>query len=454
MTMSLGEHYTCPKLLRFTFPTVLVLVFTSIYGVVDGFFLSNFAGKIPFAAVNFIMPYTLILSSIGFMMGTGSSALIGRTLGEGRPGRAREQLSGLFASTIGIGLTAAIAGLLLLNPVLTLMGCTESMRPFAYEYAFVLLLFLPMYMIQMYFQSVFVTAARPETGFKVTLVGGLLNIGLDYLMISVLQWGVAGAAIATGMGQSAAAILSVASFIQKPEKRKEDGMYFVRFKISVREVMQAASNGISELFSNAASSLISILYNFQLLKYAGEEGVAAFGTLMYVSMIFMAVSIGYTMGAAPLISYQYGAGDHWELSSLTGKSLVIITIGAFAMFGLAEMLAEPLAYLFAGYDPQLMEITVQAFRICSPVFLFSGFAIFGSGFFTALNNGPVSAAISMIRILVFQVGFILVFPLIWGLDGIWFSMTAAEAMSVVIVFVLLFAYRKRYGYFETKKQIV
>lgn len=457
MTMNLSQHYSYGKLLRFTLPTILVMVFTSIYGVVDGFFLSNFAGKIPFAAVNFIMPFTMILSSIGFMMGTGSSALIGCTLGEGNPDKARNQFTGLFVSTIGIGLCAAGIGYLLLRPVLSWMGCTEAMLPYAYEYAFVLLWFLPFYMIQMYFQSVFVTAARPGMSFMVTLAGGLLNVVLDALFIGAFQWGVAGAAIATGLGQMLAAILSILCFVRWKKRKpgaqeNSDALYYTRFKIHGKEVFQAASNGMSEFFSNAASSLISILYNFQLLRFAGEEGVAAYGTLMYVSMIFMAISIGYTMGSAPLVSYQYGAGNKQELTSLTRKSLVIITIGSIAMMLLAEAIAEPMAQIFAGYDPQLMAITVQAFRICSPVFLFSGFAIFGSGFFTALNNGPVSALIALIRTLGFQVGFILAFPLIWGLDGVWFSMVAAEAMAMLVSFILLYLYRRKYGYFSKSNE--
>lgn len=454
MKLTLSEHYNTRKLIRFTLPTILVMVFTSIYGVVDGFFLSNFAGKIPFAAVNFIMPFTLILSSIGFMMGTGSAALIGKTLGEGDPAKARSQMTGLFAASVLIGLLTSAGGRLLLDPVLNWMGCTPVMLPYAREYATVLLGFLPFYMMQMYFQSLFVTAARPGVSFAVTLCGGLINMVLDYLMIGVLGWGVAGAALATGLGQSAAALLSLLSFARKPKTgNPETALYFTKFRLNLQDVRLACTNGISELFSNAASSVISILYNWQLLKYAGENGVAAYGTLMYVAMIFMAISIGYTMGSSPLVSYQYGAKNQEELGSLLRKSLGILTVGAVCMFGLAEVLAEPLAQLFAGYDPELMEVTVQAFRNCSAVFLFSGIAIFGSGFFTALNNGPVSASIALIRTLVFQVGFILVFPLIWGVDGIWYSMTAAEAMAVVVTFVLLWKLRIRYGYGPNKMSL-
>ena len=448
MKLSLNEHYSYCKLLRFTFPTILVLVFTSIYGVVDGFFLSNYAGKVPFASINFIMPFMMILSSLGYMMGTGSSALIGKTMGQGKPELARKQFTGLFATTVLIGLLASLLGMALLHPVLDLLGCTAQMRPYAYNYAQVLLFFLPLALIQMYFQTIFVTAARPALNFVVALSGGMLNIILDWLLISVLDWGVAGAAIATGLGQSLAAICSVLCFIKPFAGKGENALFFTQFKLKGREVLEAMSNGMSEFFTSAASSVISILYNFQLLRFAGENGVAAYGTLMYISMIFMAVSIGYSTGASPLISYQYGAANHKELSSLTKKSLVSIMIGAVSMFGLAEVLAAPLAHLFAGYDPELMELTVNAFRICSPVFLFSGFAIFGSSFFTALNNGPVSAAISLIRTIGFQIGFVLVFPAIWGLNGVWISMVAAEAMAVLITFGLFYRCRKRYGYFK------
>lgn len=452
MTTNLSRHYSYGRLLRFTLPTIFVMVFTSIYTVVDGFFLSNFAGKIPFAAANFIMPFAMILNSLGYMMGTGSSALIGRTLGEGNPDKARSQFTGLFVTSIIIGVIAGIGGILLLNPVLSWMGCTPIMRPYSYEYGLVLLCFLPMAMIQMYIQPIFVTAGRPGAGFAVSVAGGLLNMVLDALFIGLYDWGVAGAALATGLGQSFAAVLSIICLLPKKKTQQEESLWFGRLKISAREALQAVSNGISEFLSNAASSLISVFYNFQLLRFAGEEGVAAYGTLMYVSMISMAVSIGYSMGSSPLVSYQFGADNRKELASLTRKSIVIILTGSVAMFLLAEALADPLAHLFAGCDPKLMKLTVQAFRTCSPVFLFSGFAIFGSGFFTALNNGRVSALIALIRTLVFQVGFILVFPMISGVDGIWFSMVAAEAMAVLVSILLLFLYRKKYGYFGSGRQ--
>lgn len=449
MQLKLSEHYNYKKLLRFTLPTILGLVVTSIYGVVDGFFLSNFAGKLSFAAVNFIMPYTLILTSLGYMMGSGSSALIAKTIGQKRPDQARKLLTGLFVVSLILGIGTSLAGRALLNPVLDLMGCTPALRQDAYTYALILLAFLPCSMIQMYFQTIFVTAARPLHNFVITLCAGVLNIFLDWLMVGTLGWGAAGAACATGLGQSLAALLSLVFFVKPMAGKGENALYFCRFTITAREVGSAMVNGMSELFTNAATSIISILYNFQLLRFAGENGVAAYGTLMYVSMIFMAVSIGYSIGVSPLVSYQYGAASHQELSSLLKKSLVILLIGAVSMFGLAELLAEPLASLFAGYDPELMDLTIQAFRCCSPVFLFSGFAIFGSSFFTALNNGPVSAAISLIRTLVFQIGFILIFPLFWGLNGVWFSMVAAEAMAVVITAFLVYRFRHQYGYFKT-----
>lgn len=447
MNLTLSEQYNYGKLLRFTLPTMCMMVFTSLYGVADGFFLSNFAGKTAFSAANFIMPYGLILSSIGFMMGTGSAALIGKTLGEQKPDTARRQLTSLFGASLMLGILTAGAGLLLLEPVLNWMGCTAAMQPYAQQYAQILLLFLPFYMVQIYFQSIFVTASRPKTSFWITLGGGMLNIVLDFVMIGLLNWGAAGAALATGLGQAAAAGLSVLCFIRKKSRpRASTDLYFTVFAPNVRELWSAASNGISELVSNGASAVISILYNWQLLRYAGEDGIAAYGILMYVAMIFMAISIGYTMGSAPLISYQYGAGQPEKMSGLLKKSLVILSLGAVSMFLLAEGLAVPLAHLFAGYDEHLISLTIQAFHRCSIVFLFSGFAIFGSGFFTALNNGPVSASIALIRVLVFQVGFILIFPLIWGLNGIWYSMSAAEAMAALVSFVLLWICRKKYGY--------
>lgn len=271
MTTNLSRHYSYGRLLRFTLPTIFVMVFTSIYTVVDGFFLSNFAGKIPFAAANFIMPFAMILNSLGYMMGTGSSALIGRTLGEGNPDKARSQFTGLFVTSIIIGVIAAIGSILLLNPVLSWMGCTPIMRPYSYEYGLVLLCFLPMAMIQMYIQPIFVTAGRPGAGFAVSVGGGLLNMVLDALFIGLYDWGVAGAALATGLGQSFAAVLSIICLLPKKKTQQEESLWFGRLKISAREALQAVSNGISEFLSNAASSLISVFYNFQLLRFAGKK---------------------------------------------------------------------------------------------------------------------------------------------------------------------------------------
>lgn len=366
--------------------------------------------------------------------------------------KARRQFTFLAVSTFVIGLLASMIGLLVLDPLLKLMGCTESMFFHSHRYASILLLFLPIYMLQMYFQSVFVTAARPGTGFAVTLAGGLTNMVFDYVFIGVLGWQDAGAAFATGIGQLVAAALGIFCFIRHPKREIETALYYMPFSFSRNDLLKAMSNGMSEFFSHSASSILSILYNVQLMRYIGEEGVAAFGTIMYLSMIFMAVSIGYTMGVSPLISCQYGAGNREELHSLTTKSIAIIVISSIVMLLLAEGMGEPLSALFAGYDPYLYSITLNAFRICSLVYLFSGMAIFGSGFFTALNNGPVSAAISLIRTLAFQVGFILIFPALWGVDGIWFSMSAAEAMAAAVSVVFLIVYSKRFGYFYRSRQ--
>lgn len=428
------------------------MVFTSIYTVVDGFFLSNFAGKIPFAAANFIMPFAMILNSLGYMMGTGSSALIGRPLGEGNPDKARSQFTGLFVTSIIIGVIAAIGGILLLNPVLSWMGCTPIMRPYSYEYRLVLLCFLPMAMIQMTIHPIFVTAGRPGAGFAVSVAGGLLNMVLDALFIGLYDWGCG----RCGAGYRIRTVSCGCAFHNLPASKKENAAGRKSLVWQTEDQRQRSSPGCFQ-WHLRVSVQRGFLPDFRFLQLpaaalCGEEEVAAYGTLMYVSMIFMAVSIGCSMGSSPLVSYQFGADNRKELTSLTRKSIVIILTGSVAMFLLAEALADPLAHLFAGCDPKLMKLTVQAFRTCSPVFLFSGFAIFGSGFFTALNNGPVSALIALIRTLVFQVGFILVLPMIWGVDGIWFSMVAAEAMAVLVSILLLFLYRKKYGYFGSGRQ--
>lgn len=442
MSIQLSNHFTYKKLLRFTLPSVVMMIFTSIYGVVDGFFVSNFVGKTPFAAVNFIMPFLMILGSVGFMFGTGGSALIAKTMGEGDHEKAKRLFSLIVYVSVACGIVIAALGLVFIRPIAALLGAKDTMLDDCVTYGRIILLALPAYILQYEFQSFFVTAEKPQLGLAVTVAAGVTNIALDALLVAVFPLGLSGAAAATALSQCVGGIVPLIYFFRPNSGRLRLG----RAKYDGKALLKTCTNGSSELMSNISMSVVSMLYNVQLMKYAGEDGVAAYGVLMYVNMIFLAAFIGYSVGTAPVIGYHYGAGNHEELKSLLKKSLTLIGIVSVVMLIAAELLAKPLAMLFVGYDEGLLALTLRGFVIYSFSFLFAGIAVFGSSFFTALNNGLVSALISFLRTLVFQVAAVLIFPLIWEIDGIWISIVAAELMAAVVTSLFLLGKRKKYHY--------
>lgn len=442
MKIQLSEHFTYRKLLRFTLPSIVMLVFSSIYGVVDGFFVSNFVGKTAFTAVNFIIPFLMILGAVGFMFGTGGGALIAKTMGEGDDRRANELFSLIVYSSILCGVVLSGVGFLLLRPLAVALGAEGTMLQDCITYGTVLLFAIPAYVLQYEFQCLCVTAEKPNLGLAVTVASGVTNMVLDALFVAVLPFGLPGAAAATAISQCVGGLLPLLYFI----RNKDGRLHLGRTHWDARALLKTCTNGSSELMSNISMSLVSMLYNAQLLHYAGEDGIAAYGVLMYVSMIFQAMFIGYSVGTAPVVSYHYGAGAHGELHSLLRKSAVIIAGFAVAMFVGARLLSGPLSRLFVGYDAALLAMTRHAFSIFSFGFLFSGFAIYGSSFFTALNDGLVSAAISFLRTLVFQVLCVLIFPLFWQVNGIWVSLVAAEAMAVCVTVVFLRVKQRVYQY--------
>ncbi len=442
MKIQLSDRFTYSKLFRFTLPSVIMMVFTSIYGVVDGFFVSNFVGKTPFTAVNFIMPVLMILGTVGFMFGAGGSALIARTMGEGDSERARRLFSLFVYVTVALGVVLGAFGFIFIRPIAVWLGAKGEMLENCVLYARIILPALPALMLQYEFQSFFITAERPQLGLMVTVIAGMANMVLDALFTAVLPFGLAGAASATAISQSLGGIIPLFYF----GRRNSSRLRLCRTVLDWKALLKACTNGSSELMSNISMSIVGMLYNAQLLHYAGEDGVAAYGVLMYVSMIFMAIFIGYSTGVAPVVSFHFGADGREELRSLYRKSIVIILSASAAMLGLAEALARPLSAVFVGYDPDLFRITVGAFGIYSFSFLFSGIAIFGSAFFTALNDGLTSALISLLRTLVFQVAAVLIFPLIWGIDGIWLSIVAAEVMAAVVTLAFLGGKRRRFHY--------
>lgn len=444
MNIQLSDHFTYKKLLQFTLPSIGMMVFSSIYGVVDGFFVSNFVGEIPFKAVNLIMPFLMILGAIGFMFGAGGSALVSKTLGEGKRDKANKLFSLFVYITIIIGVITAVLGIAFLEPVSYFLGARGQMLQECVTYGTVILCALPFFMLQIEFQSFMVVAEKPQLSLVFTIISGVANMVLDALFIAVFNWGVIGAALATATSQ---VIGGVVPFIYLAGKNSSL-LKLGRTYVDLRAIFQACGNGSSELMSNVSMSLVGMLYNTQLLKYAGEggDGVAAYGVLMYVNFVFISTFIGFSVGIAPVFGYHFGAKNSSELKGLLKKSLVIIGITSVAMFALSELLATPMSMLFVGYNPQLLELTKRAFLFYSFSFLFSGFAIFGSSFFTALNNGPVSAIISFLRTLVFQVAAVLILPLIFNIDGIWLSIVFAEVMAVLVTFIFIFAKRKRYNY--------
>ena len=440
--IQLSDHFTRKRLLRFSLPSIVMMVFTSIYGVVDGYFVSNYTGKTPFAAVNLIMPFLMILGGVGFMFGTGGGALIAKTMGEGKAEKADKLFSmTVFASTL-CGLVLTAVGLLFLRPFARLMGAEGELLENSLLYGTINLIALPFYILQYEFQCLFATAEKPKLGLYVTVASGVANMVLDWLLVAVLPFGLAGAAAATAASQFIGGVFPLIYFARKNSSR----LHLTRCRLELRPLGRICANGSSELMSNISMSLVSMLYNVQLMQYAGEDGIAAYGVLMYVSMIFQAIFIGYSVGTAPIVSYHYGAQNREELKSLLRKAIFIVAIAALCMFAAGELLAAPLSRLFVAYDEELLQMTTHAFAIFSFSFLFSGFAINGSSFFTALNDGLTSALISFLRTLVFQVAAVLLFPLLWGLDGIWFSIVAAEIMAVLATIFFLLKKQKKYGY--------
>lgn len=430
--------------MRFTLPSIAMMIFSSIYSVVDGFFVSNFAGKAPFTAVNLIMPILQILGTVGFMFGTGGTAIVSKTYGEGDKEKANRYFSLFVYIAFGAGVLLAVLGIIFIEPIAKLLGADGELLTNCVIYATVILCALPFYVLQVMFQSFFVAAEKPKLGLFVTVSAGVTNIILDAVLVLLLpqEHKLAGAALATAISQAVGGIIPLIYFFRENSSVLRLG----KTHYDGSAVLKACTNGSSEFMSNISMNLVGILYNKQLLAHAGEDGVAAYGVMMYVSMIFAAAFLGYTIGVAPIIGFHYGAQNHEELQGLRKKSLVIISIFGVSMVALAELLATPVSAMFVGYDAALLEMTVSGFRIFALCFAFMGFGIFISGFFTALGDGLTSAIVAFLRTLVFQTAAILILPELIGVDGIWISVVAAEFMSLILGTVFLVAKKKKYNY--------
>ena len=442
MTIRLSDHFSCGRLLRFALPSILMMVFTSIYGVVDGFFISNYVGKAPFAAVNLIMPFLMLLGTLGFMVGAGGSALIGKYLGEGKGEEAKRLFSFLIYLTVGAGIVVAVAGELMLRPVARALGADETMLTGCVRYGRIILIGLPALMLQFAFHSFYVTAERPQMGLYVTLSAGGINMLLDWILVGLLRLDIEGAAMATIISQFVGGYLPLIYFLCPNRSLLRIG----KARFDGRALAKMLGNGVSEFVSNISMSVVTMLYNVQLMKFAGENGVAAYGALMYVCFIFISIFIGYAVGTAPIISFHFGAQNPAELKSLLQKSLWMLGGFALLMLIAGELLAKPLSELYVGYDRELMNMTVRGFQISSISFFFAAFPIYGSSFFTALNDGKSSAIISFLRQCVFQVGAVLLLPLVFGLDGVWFSNVFAEIAATILTVCFWIGKRKQFHY--------
>ena len=442
MKIQLSDHFTYGRLLRFTFPSIVMMIFTSIYGVVDGIFVSNFAGKTAFAAVNLIMPYLMASGVIGFMIGTGGTALISMTLGMGDKKKANELFSMLTYVSIAGGVLLTVVTIIFMRPAAIALGATGQMLEDCVLYGNITQIALTAYVLQFAFQSFCITAEKPNLSLTMMVTAGVCNIVLDALFVAVFRWGLVGAAVATATAQIIGAIVPLVYFLRPNNSLLRLG----KCRFDGKALLRTCVNGSSELMSNLAMSLVSMLYNLQLIRYAGENGIAAYGVIMYVNFIFVAIFIGFVIGSAPIIGFNHGADNRTELKNIFRKSLVIMTAFAGVMLASALLLARPLSRIFVGYDAELMEMTVRGFMIYSLSFLLCGFNIFGSSLFTALNNGLISAVISFVRTLICQIAAVLLLPLIFGLDGIWWAIVVSESVALVLTVFCFIKFKDRYHY--------
>ncbi len=442
MKIQLSEHFTYKKLIKFTIPTIVMMIFTSIYGVVDGIFISNCVGSNAFAAVNLIMPVLMILGAIGFMIGTGGSAIVSKTLGEGNKEQANKYFSMLIYLLIISGAILTIVGIIFIEPFAKIMGAEGTMLKYCVTYGTTTLISLTAFLLQNCFQSFFVVAEKPTMGLVVSIIVGITNMVLDFFFIYIFRMQVFGAALATVISQLIGGIVPLIYFLRK----NDTSLKLVKTKFELKPIVKACTNGSSEMLANISLSLVNILYNVQLMKLVGADGVVAYGTIVSVGFIFVGTYLGYSLGSAPIISYHYGADNKKELKSLFKKSIKLIAVTSIVMTSLAEILAGQLASIFVNYDKELLEMTTIAIRLFAISYLISGFNIFGSAFFTALNNGLISAVISFLRTLVFQIATILIMPKIFGLNGIWTAIIVAEALSLIVSVIFFITNRKKYHY--------
>ena len=440
--VQLSDHFDYRTLIRFTIPSVLMMVISSVYSIVDGLFVSNFAGSDGFAAVNLMMPIAMMISCIGFMAGAGGSALISKTLGEQEAEKAREQFSLIIYLIIGFSLVIGVTVFLLVPQIARMMGAEGAIYDNCVIYGRILISALPAFMLQILFQNFLVVAEKPQMGMVIAISSGVTNIVLDALFIAVFQWGVAGAAIATMLGQTIGGIVPLGYFLLK----KNHLLWFTKFKFRWETLKRTCVNGFSAFIGNASNSLVGIVFNLRLMDLMGSDGVVAYGVVMYVTYIVTGVFMGYSTGIAPVFSYNLGSGNAEEIKGLLKRSLVSIAVSALVLVAFVQIFARGLAAIFVSYDENLMILTTTAIRLFNISFLVAGFNIFAAAFFAALNNGVVSSILSLSRTLVFTLGCLFILPAVIGNNGIWLSVTFAEVFSVLVAGYYVVKNREKYQY--------
>lgn len=441
-TSQFARSFTFKRLIKFVLPSVIMMVFTSIYGVVDGIFVSNFAGETAFAAVNLIMPVLMAFATLGFMIGTGGAALVSKLLGQGDKRKANGTFSFLIGVTIVLGLIATAIGEVFMPDLARLLKAEGEMLENCVLYGRINMAGITLFMLQNVFQSFFPVAEKPKLGLAFIVSAGVTNAVLDAVFLAWFKWGIVGAAAATVTGQAVGGLAPVLYFTIKRNGVLRLGKPTIDFKA----LAKTCANGSSELMTNLSLSVVNILYNYQLMRLIGESGVSAYGVLMYVNFIFISVFLGYSVGISPIIGFNFGAENKAELKNVFKKSLIIIAVTSACMFALAMALSYPLPYIFVGYNEELFALTKRGFMICSSMFLAVGFNIFGSAFFTALNNGLLSAILSFMRTLLLQITCVLVLPILWGVDGIWAANVFAELIAIILTATFIICFRKKYGY--------
>lgn len=446
MSIEISQHFGYKKLFRFTIPSIIMMIFTSLYNVVDGFFVSNYTGKTQFAAVNLIMPFLMVLGVIGFMVGTGGNALISKYFGEGNDKKARETFSLLVYFVIAVGVFTTVMGQLVLKKIVLLLGADEAMFGYCVKYGRIILISLTGFMLQNVFQSLLITAGKPKIGLFITIFAGVGNMVLDFVLVGILKLGLVGAACATVTAELTGGFVPLIYFCCKNSSTLRLGKTHFDFKA----IVKTCTNGASEFMTNISMSVVNMMFNLQLMKFFGEDGVAAFGTIMYVNFVFVSAFIGYSIGCAPIVGYNFGAKNHNELQNIFRKSLVILSFTGVIIASASMLLAKPISSIYVGYDEGLIKLTVMAFRLFATSYLFAGFNIFASAFFTALNNGAISALISFLRTFLFEALSIFLLPLIFGKNAIWLSVTTAEIMAFSIAFVVTLLQNKNYHYIKRR----